>query len=41
MRWVAEGSDLLDAQEVLDMYIEEFVKRHHSSRLDLYPHSKP
>jgi hypothetical protein len=40
MRWVAERSDA-DAQDVLDMYIEEFVKRHHSSGFDLYPHRKP
>lgn len=40
MRWVAEGK-ADKAQDVLDMYIEEFVKRHHSSGLDLYPHRKP
>jgi hypothetical protein len=40
MRWAAERDDS-DGQAVLDMYIEEFVMRHHSSGLDLYPHRKP
>ncbi|PPU32376.1 hypothetical protein [Xanthomonas sp. CFBP 7912] len=34
---VADGYD----QDILDMYIEELVKRHHSSRADLYAQRKP
>ncbi|WP_139369838.1 hypothetical protein [Xanthomonas axonopodis] len=33
---VADGYD----QDILDMYIEEIVKRHHSSHLDLYSKRK-
>lgn len=35
-RWLRYVADDRADQPVLDMYIEEFVKRHHSSRADLY-----
>ncbi|MBB4124865.1 hypothetical protein GGR77_000136 [Xanthomonas translucens] len=40
-RWVRYAYADREDQPVLDMFIEEFVKRHHSSGLDLYPHRKP